>query len=261
MRRTGQRILMVLFMLSSSVYAPCAERSAEVKALIHSVQNNFHKIKTIQGKIKRVITFGTSEEASEGFFAQEVPHKVFLEFTTTPRQQLISDGETLWSYSEAKNEVIRFDNLSEDELATMQRFDINYLLDDMAESSAYTIDLLNRDENIGVLEIKPKSANPYVARILVKVEADKGAILAYETFAPNNALTNQIKLEGYRKYEGDIYYPQKIMVKSIVGPNQTMSQTAEFFRLEFNKSLADNQFQFTPPPGAKVITRADLRKK
>ena len=56
---------------------------------------------------------GEIQETSQGFFVQEVPYKVFLEYTTAPRQKVISDGQSLWIYSVEKNEVIFMDKLTE----------------------------------------------------------------------------------------------------------------------------------------------------
>ena len=237
------------------------ERAPKVIEAVDSVRHNFQRIKTIQGKIKRKLSLNEQSEESEGFFVQEVPHKVNLEYTTAPRQKVITDGQTLWIYSFEQKEVVRFDNLTKEELTTMQRFDFNYLLDQLMDSPEYQLEVFSQAGSEVVLAATPSKVNPLVSRILIKIDTEHGKITAYETFTASDDLTNQIKLEEYREYEGDIYYPSRVVVKSILGPAQIMTQVAQFQRLSFNQQIDSSNFQFSVPAEVKVITRAQLQER
>lgn len=128
----------------------------------------------------------------------------------------ISNGKTMWIYDKQKNEVAKF-NLPE---VKQPEFDYGKIVKDMLEK--YDIELVGEDKisnrNCYVIELKPKGKDYFINQ---KLWVDK-----------------------------EYWYPLKIEINY-----GNFSSTVEYKNVEFNAGISDEEFEFKPPEGAKIVEK------
>jgi outer membrane lipoprotein-sorting protein len=131
---------------------------------------------------------------------------------------VVSNGEKMWIYDEKKNEVFVMDVGQYNQANP----DYGELVKDMLKR--YDVKLLGSEKVSGrdcyVIQLIPKDNKEAEAKMWVDKEC---------------------------------WYPLKIEY-SVGG----MKSTMEYLNVEFNTGVSDDEFQFTPPEGAKIKTEEDL---
>ncbi|AGK62016.1 Outer membrane lipoprotein-sorting protein [Archaeoglobus sulfaticallidus PM70-1] len=131
---------------------------------------------------------------------------------------IVSNGEKMWIYDEKKNEVFVMDVGQYNQVNP----DYGELVKDMLKR--YDVKILGSEKVSGrdcyVVQLTPKDNESIEAKMWVDKE---------------------------------YWYPLKIE-HSIGG----IKSTVEYINVEFNTGVSDDEFQFTPPEGAKIKTEEDL---
>jgi len=162
---------------------------------------------------------GQVQEAS-GVFLAKRPGKMRWEYQTPDARLFVTDGKTLWVYSQTEKQVVVQDVAD----ALTSRLPLSFLAGDCVLGKEFDIALVEHAGTRGssstrVLDLKPKRPEAGIARMLLEVN-------------PTG------------------YTVEKTTLFDMSGNTTTIALT----NLKLNTGLADVQFRFAPPAGVRVVT-------
>lgn len=191
--------------------------AAEDSSLVARVQAKYGEVVTMRANFTQVVTselFG--EEKSEGQVVLKRPQ--MMRWSFADEKQFITDGNTMWIYTKADKQVIKYEDIATQKGGTSA----DSLLGSLDKlDGLYTIEILTETETESVLALTPKNLD----------EAQFKAV--------------KLTLDG------------ELLVKGVVITDQFDNVTRlTFAEVELNPEVDDTKFQFTVPEGVEVIKAA-----
>jgi outer membrane lipoprotein carrier protein len=177
-----------------------------------------------QGKGKVSVKFTPDESG-------HVPLTMFRwEYEQPARQEIVSDGKTMWVYLPENNQVI----LSEIDFSSPSRPNdpVTFLTGLGNLSRDFLIDWASPDRDAQgnyILELRPRQPSPMIRSMLVVVDRDavRGADAGSRPVFP-------------------------MLSTTVYDPNDNRT-TIEFRDVRVNRGLPDSFFRFIPPEGVEVL--------
>lgn len=222
MRRMLNSILLTLIFVVVSgggaawaAGAPAHQTVGEVVAAIEQAYGDARALSADFVQITRSESLG-DEQRQRGRVMMMRPRKMRWDFKSPDNKLFVTDGETMWVWSEAENQVIVYQDFA----------------DNTVEMASLLTDLGKLDDlfEITLVEDPEKPArNAYVLRLDPQKEGNVDHILLHLS---------------HRKLE-----VQKVIIRDEFGTETEL----QFSRLETNPEVADDAFTFSIPEGAEVI--------
>lgn len=218
LRRSLVRWTALLLAVMFTVMAGTPVRAAaEDSSLVARVQAKYGEVVTMRANFTQVVTselFG--EEKSEGQVVLKRPQ--MMRWSFADEKQFITDGNTMWIYTKADKQVIKYEDIATQKGGTSA----DSLLGSLDKlDGLYTIEILTETETESVLALTPKNLD----------EAQFKAV--------------KLTLDG------------ELLVKGVVITDQFDNVTRlTFAEVELNPEVDDTKFQFTVPEGVEVIKAA-----
>jgi chaperone LolA len=217
-RRAARYLLFLAGIVTLSAVAARADDITGQEILEH-IRDTYEDTRTFRAEFDHTFVWelaGTQDQMSGTFWLRK-PRGFRIE---TPTQTVVTDGETVWSYSPATQQVILNDYRAE----SMPLRPDNFLFDFPDEERVtYVGDEELAGDDFHVIELVPQDSTLGIASMKVWVSP--------ETWLARKA--------EYHSRDGNV--------------------TRYFLRnIEVNPSLSDETFQFTPPPRTETLDfRAD----
>jgi outer membrane lipoprotein carrier protein len=161
---------------------------------------------------------GTVQEA-DGIVLMKRPGRMRWEYQKPEARLFVTDGKTLWAYSPMDKQVVVQD-VGE---AFTSRVPLSFLAGECQLRREFTVAAVENAATRGsrsfiILDLKPKQPEAGIARMLLDVNLQA-------------------------------YTVEKTTVFDAAGNTTVIALT----NLKLNTGIADQQFQFTPPPGVAVV--------
>jgi outer membrane lipoprotein carrier protein len=225
-RRFGARLVAVTLawalLAFPGQHRGTAHAGAPVEEVVERVQETCLRTRDLSARFQQTATnraLGQVQEASGTFLAKR-PGKMRWEYQTPDARLYVTDGKTLWAYSESEKQVVVQDVAD----AVASRLPLAFLAGNCALAKDFEVALIEHAGTRGspptrILDLKPKRPEAGIARMLLEVNT-KGYTVEKTTLFDAYGNTTAIALS----------------------------------RLKLNSGLDDQQFRFVPPAGVTVVT-------
>jgi outer membrane lipoprotein carrier protein len=149
---------------------------------------------------------------------------------TKPKQQIVSNGKTVWYYLPENRQVIQSDAAKL--FSGGNAMAMSYLTGLGHLSADFTVKLLSGPDKKGnyQLELVPKKHNQSVAKLILTVSGDA--------------------VETYRAGGSEPVFP---VAASVLHDQMGNRTTIEYSRIRVNRGLGNDRFSFKVPGGVEVI--------
>jgi outer membrane lipoprotein carrier protein len=213
-----------------------AAEKASLEAVLAGLKKGYASMEDLHADFSQktyIATIKREEKGAGELFLKKKGGAARFRFNyTKPKQQIISNGRTVWYYLPDNKQVILTDTAKL--FAGGNAMALSYLTGLGSLSDDFATKLLTEtpDKNGNYqLELTPKKANQAVARLHLFVSA------AAVEKAGNNPT-------------GAAFFPLSASVLFDQLGNRT---TIEYSNIRLNRGLADSRFTFKPPAGVEVI--------
>jgi len=229
--------LVACALLPLSAQAAPGAPSATAKDLVATLEQGYAKLADLQADFVQhtAIASVNREErgAGELFIKKSAAGAAMFRFDyTKPRQQIVSNGKTVWYYL-PENRQVMISDLA-DLFAGGNGAALNYLTGLGHISADFTARLPDggRDgKGNYLLDLVPKKATPVMARLRLTISA--GAVADYlETKTARNPVP---------------------ILSSVVYDQLGNTTRIDFSKVRVNRSLGSGMFTFKPPAGVEII--------
>lgn len=210
-------------LLALLAHAPTAAHAgAGVDELVERIRETCVRTRDLSARFHQTATnraLGQVQEAS-GMFLAKRPGKMRWEYQKPDTRLYVTDGKTLWVYSQTDNQVT-IQDIAE---AVTSRLPLSFLAGNCELAKDFDIALV---EHAGtraspptrILDLKPKRPEAGIARMLLEVDTKN-------------------------------YTVEKTTLFDAYGNTTAIALS----QLKVNPGLDDQQFRFVPPAGATVVT-------
>jgi outer membrane lipoprotein carrier protein len=149
---------------------------------------------------------------------------------TKPKQQIVSNGKTVWYYLPENRQVIQSDAAKL--FSGGNAMAMSYLTGLGHLSADFTVKLLSGPDKKGnyQLELVPKKHNQAVAKLILTVSGEA--------------------VEKFRGGESEPVFP---VAASVLHDQMGNRTTIEYSRIRVNRGLGNDRFSFKVPGGVEVI--------
>lgn len=236
--RTGRHLFRhALLMLGAIFLAAAPAAAAELADVVSTLEQGYALLEDVQASFVQratIAAFKREEKGGGELFIKRPRQDAAMfrfDYAKPQKQQIISNGKTLWFYLPDNRQVIvtNLSGIMESSGASM-----NYLTGLAHVSRDFTISFAGdgRDAKGNyVLLLVPKKKSPLLARLQLTIKAE-----AVESFVREGKATDA--------------FP----VLSSLVHDQSGNRTAlEFHKVRVNKGLGSGIFQFKAPAGVEVI--------
>lgn len=202
------------------VVADVAHAATEVETVVQAIEAKYEDVNVLQAgfvQVTKSSVFG--DERQEGKVVLKRPAKMRWEFTSGEGKQFITDGQTMWIYTKADNQVIRYADITG--------------ASSSADNLLQSLDKLGEVFNVTLDPKVPEDGN--VALVLVPREAEA-------------------QVKKLRLVLSDSYVVQHLTV--VDGFDNTTELT--FNSVKLNGEAPDELFQFEVPSGVELIDSGSL---
>lgn len=215
------RISCLLALTASLVFAPSAEAST-AEQIVSSIDERYHGVTAIQARFVQTVNSPTyGENVQTGALQLKRPQKARWEFTEPTQSAMITNGQTMWIYTPEANQVIVTEDLS----AGAGGSGIMVLLTDLSRlDEFFTVEVVAGGDAEHALKLVPKEEPLRTQLQDLRLVLDSTFVLKRVSFADSFGQTT----------------------------------TLEFSEVALNPTLADEQFDFTPPEGTTIINSGGL---
>jgi outer membrane lipoprotein carrier protein len=228
--------LMALFLVPLTAQAAPERSSATAKDVVAVLEQGYATIADLQATFAQRTTIASLKREERGageLYLRNAGGAAMFRFDySKPRQQIISNGKTVWYYLPENRQVIVSDVASL--FAGGNGVALNYLTGLGHLSADFTARLADRERNGKgnyVLDLVPKKATPVMAKLRLTIAA--GAVADYletkKTRDPFPILSSEI-------------YDQLGNITRI-----------DFSNVKVNRGLGSDRFTFKPPAGVEII--------
>lgn len=186
------KLLLGLFAVSfwSSVAS-----AADVTAVVKAVETKYAKVESMKANFVQTThneVFGS--ETQSGDLTLKRPKQMFWNFTTGPKKQFVTNGKTMWVYSEADKQVIRYDDLSGGGTADVLLGSLDTLDElfniqlDASDKVGYSLDLVPKKEgNVKKLHLE-MSSDYLVEKVIITDSFDGVTEMAFSKVQLNASI-------------------------------------------------------------------------
>jgi outer membrane lipoprotein carrier protein len=203
------------------VGVPAAQAASAVDEVVEKVQATCAQTQDLSARFQQKATNRTLNEDRDasGVFLAKRPGKMRWEYQKPEPRLFVTDGKTLWDYSPADKQV-RVQGVAQ---SLTSRVPMSFLAGDCTLRRDFDISLVENaatrsDPRIRILDLRPKRPEAGIGRMFLEVSV-KGFMIEKATVVDAYGNTTVIALTN----------------------------------LKLNSGLSDDQFQFTPPAGVRVI--------
>lgn len=214
--------------LSGALFALCgqdatvAHAGAPVEEIVERIQETCAQTRDLSARFQQTATnraLGQVQEAS-GVFLAKRPGKMRWEYQKPDARLYVTDGKTLWAYSQSEKQVV----IQEVADAVTSRLPLSFLAGNCVLAKDFTIALVEHAGTRGsaptrILDLQPRRPEAGISRMLLEVST-KGYTVEKTTLFDAYGNTTAISLS----------------------------------HLKLNAGLEDQQFRFVPPAGVTVVT-------
>jgi outer membrane lipoprotein carrier protein len=203
------------------VGAPLGQAASPVDDLVDHVETACAKVEDLSAQFQQTATNRTLGEVREasGIFSAKRPNQMRWEYQKPEERLFVTNGKTLWAYSPAEKQVIVQDIAQ----ALNARLPLAFLAGDCHLRKEFDVTLVEnaatRAGTTRILDLRPKRPEAGIARMLLEINPKSYTV---EKVAVFDAYQNT----------------------TVIGLSN----------LRLNTGLSDDRFQFTPPPGVRVVT-------
>jgi outer membrane lipoprotein carrier protein len=201
---------------------PAAGAGTPVDEVVDKVEATCARVRDLSAHFHQTATNRTLGEVREasGVFLAKRPGKMRWEYQKPEPRLFVMDGKTLWSYSPADKQVI----VQAVTAAIPSRLPLSFLAGDCALRKEFTVSLVEHAATQGsaptrILDLRPKHPEAGIARMLLEVRVKD-------------------------------YTVEKTTVFDAYGNTTVIALTD----LKLNTGISDDEFEFIPPAGVRVIT-------
>jgi len=212
--------LAVTALLLASLLVGCTQMSAE--EIAKKMEEKYDKIVDFKGVQRIVMEMDGVKHTQEYEFVFKKPNKMKM-YNREMGMLMVSNGKTMWSYNEKKNEVFVME-LKQPKVNP----DYGEFVKDLLKH--FNVELLGSE--------KVLDRDCYVLRLTPKENK------------------SELALEYVMWVDKEYWCPLKTEINGT-----HMKMITEYVKIEFNTGVSDEEFNFTPPKGAKVITEEKLKEK
>lgn len=165
-------------LLAMSWMEPAAAAATDAASVVAAVEQRYHDVEAIRAAFTQTThneVFGA--ETQQGTVVLKRPSKMRWEFTSGDARSFVTDGEKMWVYSKADNQVIRYDNMA---AASSAADSLLQSLDSLDEQFAVvlvegkpesiTLDLTPRKEGMQVKQLRLVLDKSYLLEELMLVD-------------------------------------------------------------------------------------------
>jgi len=176
-----------------------------------------------------------------GGYRDDVPTVMFhWQYEQPTRQELVSDGKTMWVYLPENNQVIQ----SDIEMVNQARANdpMTFLTGLGNLSRDFQISYAQPNQDVAgnyVLDLRPRRTTAMINRMVIVVDRCAAIIKAREE--PSSRLNTSY---------ASLIFP--ILSTTVYDPNGN-STTIEFSDIRVNRGISAGQFNFMLPPGVEVV--------
>ena len=221
-RGTGGVVAALLCLGAGGFFGvPVVQAAAAVDEVVEKVEATCAQTQDLSARFQQKATNRTLNEDRDasGVFLAKRPGKMRWEYQKPEPRLFVTDGKTLWDYSPADKQV----RVQEVAQALTSRAPMSFLAGDCTLRRDFEISLVENaatrsDPRIRILDLRPKRPEAGIARMFLEVSV-KG------------------------------YMVEKTTVLDAYGNTTVIALT----NLKLNPGLSDDQFQFTPPAGVRVV--------
>lgn len=220
-----------LFLLSFASQA-AGGSSVTAKEVIETLEKGYATISDLQADFSQQTTIASLNREERGAGELFIRKTMFRFNYTKPRQQIVSNGKTVWYYLPENKQVLISDAATL--FAGGNGVALNYLTGLGHISADFTASIpgdVRDKKGDHIIDLVPKKQNPVMAKLRLTVSAK-----AVEEY-----------LEA-----GKVHTPFPI-VSSVVYDQLGNKTRIDFSRVKVNQGLGSDRFNFKVPPGVEVI--------
>jgi outer membrane lipoprotein-sorting protein len=215
--------------------------SQDARTILENMDKIIFSPKDKQGKVTIILTDKEGKEkVREAMMLQKGPDKKLYRYTKPESQAGIATlslpDDVMWLYMPAFGKPKRISMLSKNQAFTGTDFSYEDMLT-TPYTDRYTPSLLKTEQEVYVLELKPKSTNSAYSKIIVRINKTYGYPVTMEYF---NGKGKKFKEAGYR-YEktGKYWNAAEVVMKDLEKNHSTKIQIKE---VKFDQGLSDDLF-------------------
>jgi len=231
-RYTALLLAIVITLLTS----PCrADGGATVQELLAVLEKGYGSMEDLQADFKQRTYIGTLKREEKGggelLLKKKGGGAMFRFNYTKPKQQIVSNGKTVWYYLPENRQVIQTDAAKL--FSGGNAIAMSYLTGLGNLSADFTVKLVSAEPDKKgnyQLELVPKKHNQSVAKLVLTVTAET--------------------VEKYRAGVSDPAFP---VAASVLHDQMGNRTTIEYSRVRVNRGLGNDRFSFKVPTGVEVI--------
>lgn len=222
-------IVLILMPLVSS-----AAGGATLPELMSVLEKGYGSMEDLQADFSQRTYIGSLKREEKGggevLLKKKGGGAMFRFNYTKPKQQIVSNGKTVWYYLPENKQVIQSDAAKL--FSGGNAMAMSYLTGLGHLSADFTVKLLSGPDKKGnyQLELVPKKHNQSVAKLILTVSGDA--------------------VEAYRAGGGEPVFP---VAASVLHDQMGNRTTIEYSRIRVNRGLGNDRFSFKVPGGVEVI--------
>jgi outer membrane lipoprotein carrier protein len=229
-------VLMVFALLPLAAQAAPAGPSATARDLVAALEQGYATISDLQAEFVQFTTIASLNREERGagelFIRKAAGNAMFRFDYSKPRQQIISNGKTVWYYLPENKQVMVSD--LETLFSGGNGVALNYLTGLGQLSADFTARLADKGRDGKgnyVLDLVPKKATPAMARLRLTVSA--------------RAVADYLETKTARD-------PFPIL-SSVVYDQLGNTTRIDFSKVRVNRGIGSDRFNFKPPAGVEII--------
>ncbi len=214
MRHLKLRIKPLAAFLFLLILMPSLAGADELSPVIENLQKRYERIRTIEaGFTQEFRSAMGGAQTSKGRVYLKKPGKMRWAYEDPVKDEIVSDGKTVWLYQPDLNQVI----LRKADAATASiAADFLTGIGDLKKD--FDMELSNETPGAWTLRLRPKAPQPNIRSLLMDIDRK------------STLVTSTVVVDHFG--------------------NETR---VSFHDIKVNNALADSFFEFTPPEGASVI--------
>ena len=227
--------ILIAFVISLLI-SPCfAERGSTVQELLAVLEKGYGSMEDLQADFKQrtyIASLKREEKGGGELFLKKKGGGAMFRFNyTKPKQQIVSNGKTVWYYLPENRQVIQSDAAKL--FSGGNAMAMSYLTGLGNLSADFTVRLISAEPDKKgnyQLELVPKKHNQSVAKLVLTVSGET--------------------VEKYRSGGSDPVFP---VAASVLHDQMGNRTTIEYSRIRVNRGLGNDRFSFKTPAGVEVI--------
>ena len=213
-----------------------AEQAPNLEELLAVLEKGYASVDDLQADFSQRTYIGSLKREEKGggelFLKKKGAGNAMFRFNySKPKQQIISNGKTVWYYLPENGQVIQSE-------ATKLFSGGNA----MAMSYLTGLGNLSADFNVKLLADGPNKKGNYLLELVPK--KPNQTVVKLQLTVPANAV------EKYRAGKGEAVFP---VTASVLHDQMGNRTTIEYSRIRINRGLGSERFSFKIPAGVEVI--------